>query len=102
MSEQVRICYMGSFINMAEAEDFEEEFMSFWKGDIDAGNLVIIEQSISTINTKFVVRIMAENAQQELSLQEWHDENYEPVVLEPVVPKSKLILPPVQKLIGFE
>lgn len=68
MDNQIRLSYMGSFIHKEEAEAYREEFFNTWVGDILDGKLVIIEDQILEINTKFMVRIMAENSQLELEL----------------------------------
>ena len=69
MSSQVRVSYMGSFLGNTEAQNHREEFYDFFGQDVKDGNLVILEDSIRYINNHWVVRIMAENAQQELELE---------------------------------
>jgi len=75
MSDQVRICFVGSFIGQDEAETYREEFYKYFGEDIKSGNLAILEDTISKINLKFVVRIMAQNAQYELDFDP-DDENF--------------------------
>lgn len=65
---QVRICYMGSFVHKEEAEAHQQEFYDVYGKDIEDGNLIVIQDDILELNTKFVTRIMAENAQGELNL----------------------------------
>lgn len=66
---QVRIAYMGSFLSNLEADRYREEFYAGFQDDLDAGYLVIIEDSIRFINMHWVVRIMAENAQITMELE---------------------------------
>lgn len=66
---QVRIAYMGAFLSHAEAEAFREEFNVGFEQDILDGNLVLIQDDITFINNHHVVRVMAQNAQEELELE---------------------------------
>lgn len=70
MTDQVRISYMGSFVDKTEAENYHQEFYDFFGQDIKDGHLVVIEDKTKWLNFKWVVRIMAENAQMELFIPE--------------------------------
>jgi hypothetical protein len=59
------MAYSGSFLSLHEAEVFRDEFFAEFGQAIEDGYLVLVEDRITEINTKQVVRIMAENAQQE-------------------------------------
>lgn len=63
---QVRLCFMGAFLSLLEAERFREEFLMGYEKDINAGHLVLVEDRIVEINNHHVIRIMAENSQGEL------------------------------------
>jgi len=66
---EVRICFMGSFVHKEEAEAHRQEFYDVYGQDVEDGNLVIIQDDILELNTKFVTRIMAQNAQGELQFE---------------------------------
>jgi len=67
---QIRMCFMGAFLSRDEAEIFREEFfIEETQEAIDNGDLVVIQDDIVFINAHWVVRIMAENPQQELPLE---------------------------------
>lgn len=75
-NDQVRICFVGTFIGKDEAEEYQEEFFHYFGQDIDDGLLTVLENTISQINHKWVVRIMAENAQYEFDFSEWKDKDF--------------------------
>lgn len=70
MSDQVRIAYMGAFLGKEQAEDYRAEFYDGFEDDIASDNLVVIQDDIVFINSHWVVRIMAQNPQLELDLEE--------------------------------
>jgi hypothetical protein len=68
-SGQIRLCYMGAFLGRDEAEVYRDEFFQMYGEDVKEGFLVVIQDDLVQINNHWVVRIMAENAQQELELE---------------------------------
>lgn len=66
---EVRICYMGAFLGKDEAEVYREEFFENFQADLDNGDIVVIQDDLVEINSHWVVRIMAQNAQMELDLE---------------------------------
>ena len=64
-----RIAWMGAFLGREEAEDYREEFFDTFGLDVKDGLLVILQDDLVQINNHYVVRIMAESAQQELPLE---------------------------------
>lgn len=67
--KEVRITHMGAFLGREEAEVYRDEFFESFGNDVDEGLLVVIQDDLVFINSHWVVRIMAQNAQLELPLE---------------------------------
>lgn len=66
---EVRIAYCGAWLSRDDAEIYREQFFEEFGEAIEVGDLIIVEDTISMINSHHVVRILAENAQMEMELE---------------------------------